>query len=143
MTNYQEALKELDDLSDNLGLEIDPGIRKIVAALRMHDYNTYGSCEGHMEQWGLPYPWVDINGEGCVDKIKNDLDNFYSIRKKSIATLQAVECPGFADEDNFRLQSPSQIHDGTDVPTIPRNEDILLYLRNEMNVFADYLINKK
>ena len=51
--------KKIEQITDGLGMEIDPGIRETIIYLQAHGFKTYASCEGH-EDWGLPYPWVDI-----------------------------------------------------------------------------------
>ena len=57
--NLTEALREVDAITDALGLPIDKNIRLAVAAIKMHELPTRASCEGHIN-WGSPYPWVDI-----------------------------------------------------------------------------------
>ena len=54
-----EALREVDTITDALGLPIDKNIRRVIAALRMHEFPTRASCEGHVN-WGSPYPWIDM-----------------------------------------------------------------------------------
>ncbi|MEI6266299.1 MAG: hypothetical protein WCP14_00180 [bacterium] len=57
------ARAEVDELADRLGLEIDPGIKETVVALRASGLNTTQSCEGHSGP-GLPWPWVDVVAPG-------------------------------------------------------------------------------
>ncbi len=67
MKSFEEALDETNQLADRLGLGIDDGIKETVAALRMHGFDTTGSCEGHLDH-GLAYPWIDIGlSPGYVD----------------------------------------------------------------------------
>ena len=40
-------------------MPIDEGIKKSVIALRLWNFPTDGSCEGHLKR-ALPYPWIDI-----------------------------------------------------------------------------------
>ncbi len=59
MRKYNEVLKEVDQLADKLGLPIDEHIKTVVIGLRMHDFPTSASCEGHLED-ELPRAWVEI-----------------------------------------------------------------------------------
>ncbi len=52
---YEEALKQVDKMTDGLGMPIDPSIKPLVAALHMHDFSTTASCEGHLGR-ALAYP---------------------------------------------------------------------------------------
>lgn len=59
LTKWNHKLKELDSVTDGLGLGLDKDIKETIAALNLLGVNTSASCEGH-PKWGLPYPWVDI-----------------------------------------------------------------------------------
>jgi len=60
MRTHKEVTEEVERLGDELTVPVDEGIKKLVIALRMHNFPTSGSCEGHLEH-ALPYPWVDID----------------------------------------------------------------------------------
>ncbi len=54
------ARKEVENLSDKLGLKIDQGIKETVAVFRAMDFPTESSCAGHTnesggEGYGFPY----------------------------------------------------------------------------------------
>jgi hypothetical protein len=66
--SYSEAIAEVERLVDGLGTHIDPRIRELVTALRMHNVDTVGSCEGHTDH-GYPYPWIDI---GTSERLPKD-----------------------------------------------------------------------
>jgi len=51
---------EVTRLVDGLGKRIDPKIRRIVVALRVHGFSTSASCQGHPDR-ALPHPWVDVS----------------------------------------------------------------------------------
>ena len=59
MNAYKKFSDEVESISDGLGMPIDRGIKKLVIALMMWNFPTYGSCEGHFDH-GHPYPWVEI-----------------------------------------------------------------------------------
>ncbi len=63
---WQQQLVNLGKTTDGLGLGIDPGIIELVAGLNLIGVNTTASCEGHLD-WGLPYPWIDIEGIGAFE----------------------------------------------------------------------------
>ncbi len=67
--------KDINKITDGLGLEIDPEIKNTVKFLIAHDFSTYGSCEGHVDN-GLPYPWIDIG-----NLLRNDV-RFQELSKK-------------------------------------------------------------
>jgi hypothetical protein len=46
-------------VTDRLGKEIDPGIKRTVVALMALGFQTSASCEGHLDH-GLRGPWIDI-----------------------------------------------------------------------------------
>jgi hypothetical protein len=56
---WQQALEDVDKITDRLGKGIDPGIRETVAILQLLGLHTRASCEGHLH-WGEPAPWVDF-----------------------------------------------------------------------------------
>lgn len=56
---YDQAKREVDQITDGLNMPVDEGIKKAVIALRMWGFPTDGSCEGHLQR-ALPYPWIDI-----------------------------------------------------------------------------------
>jgi len=57
---WNETLQSLDLITDRLGKPIELGIRETCAALMINGLPTTQSCEGHLDDHGLPYPWVDI-----------------------------------------------------------------------------------
>lgn len=139
---YQDVVSEVESLTDRLGMPLDPGIKKVVIALRYCGIDTYMSCEGHMER-ALPYPWVAIGApskehnlflQGAIEAF---LNSFYHDREKNLCALQIVPA-GYNNE--FRLQSLNQIGCREDTETMIRDQVILSALRKEMDDFADYLV---
>ncbi len=59
---WQAMEKEIDSITDGLGLGIDPGIKTTVIVLNLLGFKTSQSCEGHIGR-GLPYPWIDFETE--------------------------------------------------------------------------------
>jgi hypothetical protein len=56
---WERTGQEVAELTDGLGMHIDPGIRDAVTALRLLGLRTEASCEGH-DSWGVGAPWVSI-----------------------------------------------------------------------------------
>jgi len=56
-------------------MRIDEGVRELVVILNYNGIGTEASCWGH-KNYGLPYPWVDINKDylGDLFNIILDLD---------------------------------------------------------------------
>lgn len=55
------ALHEAFDRSDFFYSGLDPSIRKLVRNLHHLGIETYGSCEGHLDIWRYPHPWITLN----------------------------------------------------------------------------------
>jgi hypothetical protein len=74
--------EEVETITDRLGKPIDEGIKETVIALRLHNFNTSGSCEGHLN-WGYAYPWVDIG-----DELTNDM--FERLRQDKTTNIETL-----------------------------------------------------
>ena len=57
---WDETLQSLDLVADKLGKPIESGIKETCAALMVNGLPTTQSCEGHLDDHGRPYAWVDI-----------------------------------------------------------------------------------
>jgi hypothetical protein len=57
---WDEAVSKVEKITDKLGKKIDSGIKETVVVFLVNDFNTDGSCEGHLDH-GRPYPWIDIS----------------------------------------------------------------------------------
>jgi hypothetical protein len=73
----QQELQKVALLSDKLGRPIDEGIRLTVAALRVHNFVTSQSCEGHLER-KTAGPWVDIESPDAQRLLKIMQDGAHS-----------------------------------------------------------------
>ncbi|MCX6738427.1 MAG: hypothetical protein NT098_00020 [Candidatus Parcubacteria bacterium] len=126
----ERVKREVAGLGDRLGMDIDEGIKKIVTALRMHDFPTFMSCEGHHE-YGCPFPWVDIHVStegGESDKLFYLLIKFYTERYVDYGLRLSLV---FFPDPSVRLQ-PSGAWYFKDLEAF----------RNEMNGFADFLMDE-
>lgn len=54
-----EAYAAAKRLTDRMGLRVDRQIFDSVVALKAHQFNTTGSCGGHLRR-GVSAPWIDI-----------------------------------------------------------------------------------
>ena len=68
---YDKVSAKVDLITDKLGEPVDDGIRHAVISFIMLGLSTSGSCEGHLD-WGLPYPWVDVDALNSVDSKKEN-----------------------------------------------------------------------
>lgn len=50
MKNFKDIVKEVEGYSDKLNQKVEPRVFDLVVALRMLDFQTLVSCEGHLEQ---------------------------------------------------------------------------------------------
>lgn len=76
---WQKFSTEVNETADKLGMPIDEGIKETVVALKANDFETTGSCEGHLEH-GVGSPWVDFQRKG----IESLIDERYSVVEKYI-----------------------------------------------------------
>jgi hypothetical protein len=130
------VLEQVNSLTDRLGKGIDPGIKHAVVAFNIAGFPTTMSCEGHMKQWGTPFPWVDLDLTDALRiKLESFMDKFYLTREKNMLCLKLVE--------GIRVQSSNQMPYSTLVKSYFRDETILAYARREMDAFADYLLELK
>ncbi len=60
LKSLQNQIIQLADVTDKLGMPIDEGIILPVAALRACDFNTTGSCEGHLDRPKAGGPYITI-----------------------------------------------------------------------------------
>lgn len=140
MKTFESVSKEVDSIVDGLSMHIDEGIKRGVIAMRMAGIATMASCEGHNDE-GLPYPWILVDTSKKPDhiqrklndaeraKVKALLKEFYTDRKsKHPLMLQDQGIFGA-----FRIQS---------VPWGQADTVEISNYQDEMNAFADFVINK-
>lgn len=124
----------IDEITDKLGLPIDPGIKYAVKCFNDAGFETSASCEGYFNVWGLPHPWVDFPEFESFAAMQHLIDKFYQDRNKPayhIRIIKYVWC--------YRIQtSPHLKYD--EIKDLPRDEAILNISRAEMNDFADFII---
>lgn len=70
-TKWKEIVSSVEKITDKLGKKIDSGIKETVVAFLANDFNTDGSCEGHLNH-GRPYPWIDITRTPQSNKFKEE-----------------------------------------------------------------------
>jgi len=56
---WNTIVLKVEGFRDQLGKEIDPGIKGTIVALQALGFETHASCEGHLDH-GMKAPWVDI-----------------------------------------------------------------------------------
>lgn len=59
LTSLEAMAATMRQITDHLGLGIDPGIFKTVVVLNALGFHTQQSCEGHLDH-GKPAPWITI-----------------------------------------------------------------------------------
>ena len=121
--NYviDSLLKETDNLIDKLCTPVDKNIKYIVASLRCRGFNTIGSCQGHLD-YGLPYPWIDIDHHHFNLNFKNKNNLLVYLNKFKIDKNIFIE--NFGIFGAFRLRGCYL-------------SDIEL-----LNILADFLVKK-
>lgn len=61
--------KEVEQITDRLGMSVDEGIKPAVVGLRYHGFGTTGSCEGHVSH-GFAAPWVALGDQPSRELIQ-------------------------------------------------------------------------
>ncbi|MDP2676373.1 MAG: hypothetical protein Q8O83_01680 [bacterium] len=86
---WEKKRKEVDTITDRLGLGIDEKIKESVTAFQVHEFTTSQSCEGHTgeeEKHGASFPWVEVYApgpKGWIDakgEKKKELDREWTIK---------------------------------------------------------------
>lgn len=71
---YHRINEKSKVITDALGCGIDNGIRIMVVLLNYNNIITRASCWGHTN-WGLPYPWIDVNNN-CSENLQKIINGF-------------------------------------------------------------------
>lgn len=139
---YNEVKQEVEQIRDGLGMPIDDGVKQVVIALRLWNFPTSASCEGHLDR-GAPYPWVEIYAPDQEEKswlranrhqrnrLTKLLNEFYEATNSKCR---------FGYEDigiygGFRL-----IDEG--VKSMKKSATSLERQRKDFDVFAEFLIDR-
>jgi hypothetical protein len=153
---WNRTTRALRSITDGLGKRVDPGIKEVVIALRVYQFPTTGSCEGHL-RWGVPFPWVEVGAphpdawKQGKRKIKAQrrknlthqvrlldlLGQFYEDRTTPYDALLSLDRHGF---DSFRLQSAGGPSSAVLVPA--KRKTRLARYQKEMSDFAAFLKSK-
>ncbi len=56
---WHEVSVNVDNIRDKLGKRVDAGIKEVLVALQVNDFQTTMSCEGHDEK-GTGGPYIDV-----------------------------------------------------------------------------------
>jgi hypothetical protein len=87
---WERTGQEVAELTDGLGMHIDPGIRDAVTALRLLGLRTEASCEGH-DSWGVGAPWVSIGAHPTPEL--TELQNQWTNARQVATDLEARNAP--------------------------------------------------
>jgi hypothetical protein len=155
-----EIRAKVDQILDNAGKPIEPGIKETIVGLMANNIVTYQSCEGHMDR-GAPYPWVWVGEEepeGVMEGPGSLPFEQWAEANRRLASKVDVLLEG------FNATRQSEIHLGTapiwrhpvtgrpnssgefrivPIPTPSEaSQESLDACRREMGAFADYLIDR-
>ena len=138
---YDSLLQVANVTGDGLGLGIDQGIKKVVAALWYRGLETTGSCEGHLD-WGLPFPWIELNTAFPKFNLSQRLKVEYYLkefnkRKSLIRFLFPLKISYQGIDGGFRIQHYRRIQ-SNGIKSI----FLLGMLQNEIHAFADFLMEE-
>lgn len=80
---WEQKLQQVDLIEDAQGEKIDPGIKKIVAALNILGFPTSNSCDGHLEKGHQMVPWVTISDPDEPDeRFVGENNNYKRVAEK-------------------------------------------------------------
>jgi len=151
----KDAEKQVNEITDRLGMPIDTEIKDAVVALNIWGVPTSQSCEGHLHKEGASFPWVEVYApepegwkeneekerEWTMENLKNRvktmelLEEFYKDRKTSFDARLNFSNIGIYG--GFRVQSM-----GAETMSIladkGQKEKLTIY-RREMNDFTKFL----
>ena len=104
---WEKVSKEVNEVTDGLGLEIDEGIKETVVACMVNGLNTSQSCEGHTDR-ALPVPWVEIEALNEPKEHYVGQNEIYEkVAKKYNLSAEAITPPtehvDIFEEANFDL----------------------------------------
>ena len=155
---WEKTSREVDQIGDKLGRGVDDGIKETVIALTVNEYPTVQSCEGHLEEGGAPFPWIQVESEapeGWEDdenkqqqwseanakervRMTASLEEFYQDRAIDEDTQLTMVDQGVYDA--FRLQSAG----GAEMDSLPKETQAQNQekYRNEMQDFSSFLKKK-
>lgn len=88
---WQEKSKEIDIITDRLGMPIDEGIKEMVIALQLLGINTTASHEGKLDRHPIPY--IDIESSDPEKDILEEKSDelFDSDRNKNEEELNIID----------------------------------------------------
>src|SRR5579864_6767791 len=87
---WEAKRREIDQITDALGLGIDEDIKETVVAFNMLGFNTSASCEGHLDH-GLSTPFIDIEAPGRPEtEYVGEMEIFQRIADKYGISLKEI-----------------------------------------------------
>ena len=144
-------------ITDQLGKGIDPNIRELVVALRLHGINTTSSCEGHLDHiTGGPYVMFEspaVHTHAHADPgYKNQYDAAAHANMKEVAKVLGL-LDGFYKDRVVPIQQRLIVThvgplagrlmcQGADLAYISdkgAQQELLAKNQHEAQAFADYL----
>lgn len=57
---WAQKQAEVEKITDALNKGIDENIKETVIAFLVHKFPIHASCEGHLDEEYVHYPWIDI-----------------------------------------------------------------------------------
>lgn len=90
---WNQVSNELSHVTDALGKPIDKGIFDTVVALKLLDFHTSQSCEGHHGR-GVPAPWVEIQAP-----VTNEMKALKERFSQTMEAIETFEIQGKSDDE--------------------------------------------
>lgn len=92
-SQIKDVEKEVDEIADADGKPIDDGIKPAVVGLKLLEFPTNASCEGHIEQdEGIPVPWLEIQAENRPkERFIGENAAFEKVAKKYNLTIEETK----------------------------------------------------
>lgn len=100
LTHWNRIEQDVERITDKLGRAIDPEIKPLVVALKANRFGTTQSCEGHIDEEGLAYPWVQVESP-MAEALLND-PHFNELKAKARSMMRGG--PPIATEEQTEYE---------------------------------------
>jgi hypothetical protein len=146
---YRKRLNSLNQITDKLGMPIDPGIKKTVVLLNLLGFRTVGSCGGHVDlNGGTLTPWIDIQPRSgsFKRKVQKLLREYWDYSYKKSHSVNEFLMPYLWQFDKpknqLRIQIGHEIFNGIkQKKKVPKPVRIWVFKEKQkaLKRFTDYL----
>ncbi len=113
---WEKMAKEVETWTDAKGKGIENGIKEAVIGFNLLGLTTEQSCEGHSDEWGMPYPWISFSALGRPkERFVGEVKAFEkAAENKGISFDFDAPYHGFEEEDYWAIEKDVVNNDETE-----------------------------